>query len=710
MEKQPPQTGQPNSLINGKSPYLLQHAFNPVHWLPWGEEAFGRARRENKPVFLSVGYSTCHWCHVMAHESFEDEEIAACLNNYFICIKVDREERPDIDRIYMAATQALTGGGGWPMSVFLLPDRTPFYAGTYFPPRAGLGRPGFIDLLQALHKAWEGDPAHIREAAGSMATHLRSLATADEQDEVDAGVLATASGQLSSIYDKQFGGFGPAPKFPRPVTFHFLLRYSLGRENSQASPMTLHTLRRMADGGMYDVLGGGFHRYSVDDQWRVPHFEKMLYDQAQLAAAYFAAFQTGGDPFFRRTGTETLDYVLRDMTDEQGGFFSAEDADSAEPDAPHTHGEGAFYTWKAKDIAETLGSEAATIFNFHYGVQADGNALADPLGEFTGKNIFYAAHSIEETAAHCRRSEDDINRLLSAAREQLAQARAKRPRPHLDDKIICAWNGLMISAFAKGYQVTGNRAYLQGAQRSADFILATLFDRQTGTLLRRFRQGEAGLAAQLDDYAFFVQGLIDLYEASFTIRYLKNAIELTQKQIELFADEAAGGFFETTGQDETLLLRMKGDYDGAEPAANSVAALNLLRLAPFAGSDWRQRGRKTIDAFAAQINQYPTAMPLMLVALDFYQTRPAQIIIAGRPEAPDTQAMIAAVHSIFLPHTMLLLADGGPGQQFLGEKIPSAANLAPHNGRACAYVCRNLACSLPTTDIDALVKMLKSAD
>jgi uncharacterized protein YyaL (SSP411 family) len=709
MEKQPPQTRQPNSLINEKSPYLLQHAFNPVHWLPWGEEAFARARRENKLIFLSVGYSTCHWCHVMAHESFEDEEIAACLNNYFICIKVDREERPDVDRIYMAATLALTGGGGWPMSVFLLPDRTPFYAGTYFPPRAGLGRPGFIDLLQALNKAWEGDPGHIREAAGSMAAHLRSLATADEQGEVDAGVLDTAFGQLSSIYDKQFGGFGPAPKFPRPVTFHFLLRHSLGRENSLARTMTLETLRRMAEGGMYDVLGGGFHRYSVDDQWRVPHFEKMLYDQAQLATAYFAAFQTGGDPFSRRIGAETLDYVLRDMTDEQGGFFSAEDADSAEPDAPHKHGEGAFYTWKAKEIAETLGSEAAEIFNFHYGVRADGNALADPLGEFTGKNILFTAHTVAETAAHCRRSEEDVNRLLSAAREQLALARTGRPRPHLDDKIICAWNGLMISAFAKGYQVTGNRAYLQGAQRSADFILATLFNRQKGTLLRRFRQGEAGLAAQLDDYAFFVQGLIDLYEASFTIRYLKNAIELTQKQIELFADEAAGGFFETTGLDETLLLRMKGDYDGAEPAANSVAALNLLRLAPFVDEDWRQRGRKTIDAFAPQINQYPTAMPLMLVALDFYQTKPAQIIIAGRPEAPDTRAMIAAVHSIFLPHTMLLLADGGPGQQFLGEKIPSAANLAPHNGRACAYVCRNLACSLPTTDIDALMKMLKGA-
>ncbi|MBU4260450.1 MAG: thioredoxin domain-containing protein [Proteobacteria bacterium] len=707
MEKQPPYTRQPNRLINEKSPYLLQHAYNPVQWLPWGEEAFARASRDNKPIFLSIGYSTCHWCHVMAHESFEDEEIAACLNDFFICIKVDREERPDIDRIYMAATQALTGGGGWPMSVFLLPDRTPFYAGTYFPPRAGLGRPGFLDLLQALHQAWQDDPGRIRQAAASMATHLQSLATADEQGKVEAGVLDAAFHQLSSSYDRKFGGFGQAPKFPRPVAFYFLLRYGLDRDNSQARTMTLKTLRRMAEGGMYDLLGGGFHRYSVDEQWRVPHFEKMLYDQALLALAYFEAFQLSGDLFFRRIGTETLDYVLRDMTNAQGGFFSAEDADSAEPDDPQQHGEGAFYTWKAKQIAEVLDNETAAIFNFRYGVEALGNALADPLDEFTGKNILYTARTLAETAAHCGRSEDDVAGVLAAAREQLALVRAKRPRPHLDDKVLCAWNGLMISALAKGYQVTGNRAYLQGAQRSADFILATLYDREKATLRRRYRQGEAGLAAQLDDYAFFVQGLLDLYAASFTITYLQNAIALTHKQIELFADKAGGGFFETTDQDASLLLRMKGDYDGAEPASNSVAALNLLRLAPFVGQDWRQRAGKTIDAFASQLNRYPTSMPLMLVALDFSRQKPAQIIIVGHPGAPDTRAMIAAVHAIFLPHTMLLLADDGPGQQFLGEKIPSLAGLTPQHGKACAYVCRNLACSLPTTDIEALVQMLR---
>ncbi|MEW6517887.1 MAG: thioredoxin domain-containing protein [Thermodesulfobacteriota bacterium] len=706
MEKHPARPRQPNRLINEKSPYLQQHAYNPVEWLPWGEEAFARASRENKPVFLSVGYSTCHWCHVMAHESFEDDEIAECLNQNFISIKVDREERPDIDRIYMAATQALTGGGGWPMSVFLLPDRTPFYAGTYFPPRSAHGRPGFLDLLQALHQAWQGDPARVRQAAASMAGHLQSLAAAGEQGKVDARVPDTAFNQLAGIYDRKFGGFRPAPKFPRPVTFSFLLRYARGRDD-RARLMTLETLRRMAEGGMYDLLGGGFHRYSVDEQWRVPHFEKMLYDQAQLVVAYFEAFQISHDPFYQRIATETLDYVLRDLTDSRGGFFSAEDADSAEPDDPRQHGEGAFYTWKEQEIAAILGSEAAAIFNFHYGVKAGGNALADPLGEFTGKNILYTAHTLAETAAHCGRSEEDVKQVLAAARQQLTRTRAARPRPHLDDKVLCAWNGLMISALAKGFQLTGNTAYLQGAQHSADFILTTLVAPGSGALLRRYRQGEAGLAAQLDDYAFFVQGLLDLYEASFAITYLQRAIELTRQQIELFADKAGGGFFETTDQDASLLLRMKADYDSAEPAANSVAALNLLRLAPFVEEDWRQRAAGTIDAFAAQLNENPTAMPLMLVALDFLQTSPGQIIIAGRPDAPDTRAMLAAVQAIFLPHTMLLLADGGPGQQFLSEKIPAITGLAPQHGRACAHVCRNRTCSLPTTDIEELVKMLR---
>ncbi len=697
----------PNSLINEKSPYLLQHAYNPVNWLPWGEEAFARAQRENKPIFLSVGYSTCHWCHVMAHESFEDREIADFLNSHFVSIKVDREERPDVDRIYMAATHALTGGGGWPMSVFLLPDRTPFYAGTYFPPRAGLGRPGFLDLLQALIGAWHNDPDRIMSASRTLGDHLRSLAAAEEQGEIDPAINDTAFKQLSGIYDKKFSGFGPAPKFPRPVNFYFLLRYAYDTGNQQALDMVLQTLRRMAKGGMYDLLGGGFHRYSVDEQWRIPHFEKMLYDQAQLALTYFEAFQISADPFLRDIGTETLDYVLRDMTDAQGGFFSAEDADSTEPDDPSKHGEGAFYTWKADEIKKTLHNNEAPIFCFHYGVHESGNALADPLGEFIGKNIFYQGKSITETAAHFGLQPEEIENILSSARSKLFLARTKRPRPHLDDKIICAWNGLMISAFAKGYRVTRNPTYLSAAQRAADFILQELVEQESGTLLRRYRQGEAGLAAQLDDYAYFIQGLIDLYETSFNIVYLQKAIELTEQQILLFADEEAGGFFETTDQDATLLLRLKGDYDGAEPTANSVAALNLLRLSPFTTQDWRQRARRTIDAFSAQLNRYPTAMPMLLSARSLYLRKPAQLIISGRAEWQQTEVMIQAVHSLFLPWTSLMLADGEKGGRFMSEKIPSAAHIPQEQDKACAYVCRDLTCSLPTEDIDTLLQLIK---
>jgi hypothetical protein len=699
------QPRKPNRLITEKSPYLQQHAYNPVAWMPWGEEALARARQENKPIFLSIGYSTCHWCHVMAHESFEDEEIAAWLNEYFIAIKVDREERPDLDRIYMAATQALTGGGGWPMSVFLQPDLTPFYAGTYFPPRESHGRPGFLDLLRALQQAWSQDPGRVRKAAASLTAHLRSLTASTAPGQIGETVPDTAFQQFAASFDKKFGGFGPAPKFPQPVVLQFLLRYAARKNNGLARIMAHETLRRMAQGGMYDLLGGGFHRYSVDGQWRVPHFEKMLYDQAQLAVCCFEAFQTGGDPFFRRIGMEILDYVRRDMTDAAGGFYSAEDADSAEPDDPARHGEGAFYTWKEREIREILGAEAAAIFTFHYGVRADGNALADPLGEFAGKNILYQAHSVAETAEKFGRGPEEIEAALAVARAHLAARRAARPRPHLDDKVICAWNGLMISAFAKGYQVTGNSAYLDAAKRAADFVLTTLREPATGLLLRRFRQGEAGLAAQLDDYAYFVQGLLDLYQASFAIHYLQTALRLTEKQIELFADTAAGGFFETTDRDATLLVRMKSDHDGAEPAANSVAALNLLRLAPFAEADWREMAAKTIAAFADQINRYPPAMPLLLTALDFLKAKPAQIIIAGRPEAQDTRAMLSAVHARFLPTGTVLLADGGAGQEFLGRKLPEVAGIALPD-RACAYVCRDFTCSLPVTEIEELVRLV----
>lgn len=697
VEEQLKRGKKPNALIEEKSPYLLQHAFNPVDWLPWGEEAFARAERENKPVFLSIGYSTCHWCHVMAHESFEDEKVARYLNDYFICIKVDREERADIDQIYMTATLAITGSGGWPMSVFLLADRTPFYAGTYFPPRSVHGLPGFLDLLKSITALWHTDPGKISQSARAMGEHLHKLARSRGQGKVADNVFDRAYDETARSFDQRYGGFGPPPKFPRPVIFDFLSRYHRRKGEEKALEMTLTTLKAMARGGMYDILGGGFHRYSVDGQWRIPHFEKMLYDQGQLVVSYLDAFLISGDPFFRRIAEETLDYVGRDMTDVLGGFYSAEDADSPEPDDPSAHSEGAFYTWRFTEINEALGQEAP-LFSFHYGVEEGGNALADPQGEFTGKNIFYQARGIEETASRFGKSEKETREVLAAARRKLFELRASRPRPHLDDKVICAWNGLMISAFARGYQVTKNPAYLERARDAAAFVMDTLYDEEEGMLLRRYRQGEAGLAGQLDDYVFFVQGLLDLYEASLEINWLERGLALTRRQLDLFEDVELGGFFETGESDRTLLVRMKGDYDGAEPAANSVAAANLIRLAPLADSDWREKAAATIDCFADQINANPTAMPRLLAALDSLQDPPRQIVIAGDPAGEDTRDLIRAVQSRYLPDTLLLLADKGQARRFLSERMEIIGELVPRDGRACAYVCENYACRLPITD------------
>ena len=696
----------PNGLINEKSPYLLQHAFNPVNWMPWGDEAFARAQRENKIIFLSIGYSTCHWCHVMAHESFEDAEIAAFLNEHFICIKVDREERPDIDRIYMTATQALTGSGGWPMSVFMLPDRQPFYAGTYFPPHSKYGRPGFLDVLQALQQKWQEMPAKIRESAASMHTYLQSLGDTPSTDLPESGILKTAFSQAAHLFDPQYGGFGPAPKFPRPVIFNFLLRYHQLSGNDNALKMTESTLRAMAEGGMYDLLGGGFHRYSVDGQWRVPHFEKMLYDQAQLVVSFLEVFQLTHDPFFSQVARDTMDYILRDMTDTAGGFFSAEDADSQEPGKPLEHGEGAFYTWKKDEIDAILGAEAAEIFSYQYGIKAGGNALDDPQQEFIGKNIFYLAQPSSETAKKFNKTEKEIDSLLSEARGKLMEIRSGRPRPHLDDKVITSWNGLMISAFAKGYQVLRDKKYLDAATGAAEFILSTLYTPESRTLLRRYRKGDAGLRGQLDDYAFLVQGLIDLYQASFESRWLEAAFTLMEKQLDVFWDSEKGGFFETSGQDEELLIRMKDDYDGAEPAANSIAALNLIRLSHLGKEEWRQKASQTIQAFGERIQEAPWSLPQMLSSLDAFLAPPRQVVIAGSLHNKDTQAMIQALHSRYQPNTLFLLADGTDNQQFLETKIPILSNLKSIDGKATAYVCENFACKLPTTDVSEFVELL----
>ncbi len=728
-----------NRLAHEKSPYLLQHAHNPVDWYPWGEEAFAKARRENKPIFLSVGYSTCHWCHVMAHESFEDEDVAAIMNREFVNIKVDREERPDVDRVYMTFVQATTGSGGWPMSVWLTPDLKPFVGGTYFPPEERYGQPAFTKVLERIATAWKEDHDKIVEQGSKIVEALRESQSAPPgEGKIDGSVADTAYRQMDRSYDPKEGGFGNAPKFPRPVTLNFLTRFyardTKSDSGKHALDMTLFTLRKMAAGGMHDHIGGGFHRYSVDRYWHVPHFEKMLYDQAQLAVAYLDGVQILRDPHlnplpgqgeadakapvrveFEAVARDILDYVAREMTSKEGGFFSAEDADSPVVgiDAPsHKTAEGAFYVWTKKEIDDALG-DSADIFDFHYGVQAHGNAPegSDPHDEFRGKNILIERHTIADTARHFEKSEAEITKVLAQSREKLFVIRAQRPRPHLDDKIISSWNGLMISAYARAAQVldpaTAGR-YLEIATRSADFVRTKLYDPSRKILYRSYREGRSNVEGFADDYAMVIQGLLDLYEASFDVEWLKLAMELQETQDRLFFDEKNGGYFSNSGQDKNVFVRMKDDNDGAEPAASSIAALNLLRLSQiYDDPKITERAKKTIDAFATILLQFPSGMPQMLVAVENSLGKPRQIVIAGKKDSPETKALLKEVHRHFLPNTIVILADADAGQKYLGEKNEAIRAMSLAGGKPAAYVCENFTCKAPVTDVKRLSDLLK---
>ena len=706
-----------NRLAQEKSPYLLQHADNPVEWYPWGEEAFAKARSENKPIFLSIGYSTCHWCHVMAHETFESGEVAAVMNREFVNIKVDREERPDVDRVYMTFVQATTGGGGWPMSVWLTPDLKPFVGGTYFPPEDRYGQPGFTKVLERIAAAWKQDHEKISKQGTNIIEALEQAAgagVAEPGERLGEQTLKAAYQQIARSYDAHEGGFGVAPKFPRPVTLNFLARmYARAPESDSgkhALEMNLFTLRKMAAGGMHDHLGGGFHRYSVDSYWHVPHFEKMLYDQAQLAVAYLEAFQITREPLFEEVARDTLDYVRRDMTAKEGGFFSAEDAYSEIPGSPNKKKrEGAFYVWSKEEIDTALGS-SAEIFNFHYGVKAGGNVSpgADPHQEFTGKNILIELQSVADTAAHFKKEEAELREILAKAREKLLALRAERPRPHLDGKIITAWNGLMISAFARGGQILNDPAYLAAATGAASFVRTQLYDTTQKVLVRNYREGPSEVEGFADDYAFVIQGLLDLYEASFDIGWLQFALELQETQDRLFFDEERGGYFSGTGTDASILLRMKEDNDSAEPAASSVAALNLLRLAQIRNdAGLFERAQKTIEAFAPQIGHFASAMPQMLVALDLTLSNPRQIVIAGTPESTETGQLVEEVHRHFVPNKVVLLADAGEGQKYLEEKLEALRGMKPVEGKPTAYVCENFTCKAPVTDPKALAGLLR---
>jgi uncharacterized protein len=686
-----------NRLANEKSPYLLQHAHNPVDWFAWGSEAFERARAENKPIFLSIGYSTCHWCHVMERESFENEKIAELLNRDYISIKVDREERPDVDRIYMTFVQATTGSGGWPMSVWLTPELKPFYGGTYFPPENRWGNPGFASILTQIASAWESDREKIDDSARDVIEQLKKSSKVEGRaggGRIDASVLESGFSVFRRIFDARLGGFGGAPKFPRPSVHNFLLRYYMRTKNQEALDMVLLTLREMAKGGMNDQLGGGFHRYSVDERWFVPHFEKMLYDQGQLVTSYVEAFQITGDAGYAATARRTLDYVLRDMTDPGGGFYSAEDADSViDPGHPGEKGEGAFYIWSAEEVRALLPDSAG--FMRRYGVREGGNVEYDPHGEFTGKNILFLA---DETAAAGAADQDESGILL--------EVRGKRPRPHLDDKILTAWNGLMISAFALTGAALREPRYAEAARRAAAFLIDHMY--VDGKLLRRYRAGEAAIPAFLDDYALFIQALLDLYEAQFDPRHLQFAIDLTLQMRERFEDPEHGGFFSSPAGDESLVMRVKDDYDGAEPSGNSVALMNLLRLTQMTNRDeFRQSAARALAAFEQRLSLAPSALPQMMAACEFLLSHPRQIVVAGERNAPDTVALLQVIHTRFMPNRVVLLIDSDETRSRLARDIPEVAAMQPLGERAAAYVCRDYACQLPVSDAAALDELLQ---
>ncbi|HEX9006289.1 MAG TPA: thioredoxin domain-containing protein [Bacteroidota bacterium] len=696
-----------NRLINEKSPYLLQHAHNPVDWYPWGPEAFQRAHEQGRPIFLSVGYSTCHWCHVMERESFENETIAALLNEYFVPVKVDREERPDVDRVYMTSLQAMGQDGGWPMSMFLTPDLKPFYGGTYFPPESRYGRAGFPDILRRVHEIWASEREKVEESANGIFSFLSDTADAAGGRQLPgAAVLNLCFEQLERSYDDTAGGFGKGAKFPRPAALGFLLRYYHRTRRPEPLQMVETTLQAMARGGICDHVGGGFHRYTVDRAWRVPHFEKMLYDQAQLAEVYLDLFQLTGNTEYASIVRSILEYVRRDLTDPQGGFFTAEDADSPVPERPEEQGEGAFYLWTRTELIDLLGENDGRLFCLGYGVEAEGNAPFDPQHEFTGKNILYVAESPGALARNLGKDEREVEQSLSRARARLLEARSKRPRPLRDDKILTSWNGLMLGAFARAGAILDDSLFLHTAERAADFLLTRMVDPVSGTLRRRFRKEEARFEGHLDDYAFLVAGLLQLFQASGAGRWLEQAVRLTEGMIAGFADLDRGGFFDSPGTDPSVLVRLKEQYDGAEPTGNSVAAMNLLTLAGFTGKDeWRRLAERTITAFAGILERQPVMMPNMAAALGTLLSPPSEIVIAGPPADPVAKAMVKAVREHYLPGTILLLLDPAAGAPDV--VVPELRKLAAATGKTVAYLCENYACNLPTSDPDVVAGMLE---
>jgi len=687
-----------NRLIHESSPYLLQHAHNPVDWYPWGEEAFARARKEDKPIFLSIGYSTCHWCHVMEAEVFSDPEAAALINRAFVAIKVDREERPDIDQVYMTVSQVLTGSGGWPLNVLLTPDRKPFYVATYIPKHSRFGRVGIMELVPQIETAWKNQREKITNSAGQITDALQQV----NHDQTGKGEITTASlkqayNQLTAQYDSKAGGFGSSSKFPMSQNLRYLLRYWRRTGDKQAMDMVEHTLDAMRRGGIYDQVGFGIHRYATDAIWKLPHFEKMLYDQALVAMAYIEAYAATGKKTYADTAREIFTYVLRDMTAPEGLFFSAEDADSEGK-------EGLFYLWTEAEIQQVLDKKTAALFSKVYNIEARGNFRDEASGKESGRNILFLTKAWSELASGTGLSEPELRQRMEKARQKLLARRAKRVRPFRDDKALTDWNGLMIAALAMGARVLREPAYSRAATRAAKFILSNLRDKD-GRLLHRWRGGKPGIAATLDDYAFFVWGLTELYEAGFNPDLLASALQLNRIMIRDFEDNKQGGFFLTAHDAETLLVRPKEVYDGALPSGNSVALLNLLRLARLTGSSVLEgKAQKTANAFAGIVSKAPASFAHFMIGVDFALSKGHEIVIAGDPGAADTRAMLQAINRKFLPDTVVLLRSDE--DHALDKLAPYTRFQKSLNGKATAYVCQNFACNKPTTDVNRMIQLL----
>ncbi len=688
-----------NRLAQEKSPYLLQHAENPVDWYPWSDDAFMVAAREDKPIFLSIGYSTCHWCHVMERESFEDEEVAGLLNETFVCIKVDREERPDIDNIYMTVCTMMTGSGGWPLTIIMTPDRKPFYAGTYFAKHSNYGRMGMLDMIPRLRDIWRSRRDEVLQSTEKILDILQQQNRFTPGNELDAKILHQAFKELSARYDSVHGGFSKSPKFPTPHNLTFLLRYWKMTANDQALAMVEQTLTAMRHGGIFDHVGFGFHRYSTDEKWLLPHFEKMLYDQALLAIAFLEAYQVTGNALFRQTAEEIFTYVLRDMTAPAGGFYSAEDADSEGI-------EGKFYVWHLQEIQDTLPPEEARFIQQFYNIKTEGNFHDEATGKMTGANIFHRGNTLPGSAADSKNLSDDFIKKHEKIRSKLFQRREKRIHPHKDDKILADWNGLMIGAFAMGARILGNETYLQAATKAVRFILADM--RSKDKLRHRFRDGESAVEGMLCDYAYIVWGLLELYAANPDPEWLRAAIRLNESMLHLFWDKNAGGFFLTPENGESLPVRPKEIYDGALPSGNSIAFHNLLRLERLtANPDLGAKARLLTRAFSATLLEVPSGYAQFLAGLSYALSPATEVVIVGDLKSPDTQEMLSIMQKGFFPHAVTLLKDITADPEKLLALAPFTADHTAIDNKATAYVCRNFSCESPTTDARELLALLQ---